>query len=198
MNILNPVKHLTLAASIGLLAACGSQAPKEDMSAMSNIPDWVLNPLVENGIADTQCVTAYPGTSMGTLKSAATANARAELAKQINVKVKAMDKTYNRLTETNQGPSTGSTFESVSKQITEQSLSGSRAIKVDYVNLPPENKSNLCVMVALNPEQTKTLFENLVDGAGVNLNPNNEAVLYERFLAEKAAEEMEAEFQSRQ
>ena len=195
MKILTPVKKITMLMSIAALGACGGHSVKEDMPAQSSIPDWVMSPVIENGIADTQCLVANPGTSMSTLKSAAAASARAELAKQINVKVKAMDKTFQRLTESTDGPSSGSTFESVSKQITEQTLSGSRAIKQDYVNLPPEGKSNFCVMVALSPEQTKTLFADLVDKAGTtNLSPSNEAVLYERFLAEKATKEMEEEF----
>lgn len=194
MSIILPIKKTALALTVIALSACGAQQTKVDAPQQSSLPDWVMNPVIENGIADTQCIVAHPGTSMSTLKSAATASARAELAKQIGIKVKAMDKTYNRLTETNDGPSNGTNFESVSKQVAEQALSGSRAIKMDYVNLPPEGKSNFCVMMALSPEQTKMLFEGLVDKAGAtNLSPDNEAVLYERFLAEKATKEMEAE-----
>jgi len=195
---LNQFKHLAVAISVVTLGACATQGGMQPAPvAGPSIPDWVMNPLIENGIADTQCLIANPGTSMSTLKSAATASARAELAKQINIKVKAMDKTFQRLTETANGPSNGTSFESVSKQVTEQALAGSRAIKMDYVALPPDNKQNFCVMVALSPEQTKNMFQDLVQQAGTtNLSPNNEAVLYERFLAEKAQKEMEAEFQN--
>ena len=198
MTSLKQFKQIAVAMSVLTLGACATQGGMQPApAAPSNIPDWVMNPVIENGIADTQCLIANPGTSMSTLKAAATASARAELAKQINVNVKAMDKTFQRLTGTNNGPSSGTSFESVSKQITQQALSGSRAIKMDYVTLPPDNKSNFCVMVGLSPEQTKTLFKDLVQQAGTtNLSPDNQAVLYERFLAKKAGDEMEAELKN--
>ena len=197
MKPLHTIKTVALLVAVASMSGCVTQqeiapdpAPKQSM-----LPDWITNPVLENGIADTQCVVANPGTSMSTLKSAATASARAELAKQIGVKVKAMDKTYNRLTNSTAGPSSGETFESVSKQVAEEYLSGSRTIKADYVKLPPDNKQNFCVMVAMSPEQTKALFQDLVGKSGANVSPTNEAVLYERFLQEKAIKEMEAELE---
>lgn len=199
MKSLQTIKTVALLVSIASLSACVTQQEVKPASApvaqQPMLPDWITNPVLENGIADTQCVVANPGTSMSTLKSAATASARAELAKQIGVKVKAMDKTYNRLTNSTAGPSSGETFESVSKQVAEEYLSGSRAIQTGYVALPPDNKQNFCVMVAMSPEQTKALFQDLISKTGSNVSPTNEAVLYERFLQEKAIKEMEAELE---
>lgn len=191
MKISKTVKHLSIALSAAALASCASNSPKT-ASPEYNIPDWILNPVIENGIADTQCVIAHSGYNMSILKTKATALARAELAKQISVKVKAMDKTFQRLTESSNGPSQGGTFESVSKQVSNQTMSGSRVIKQNYVNLPPDNKSNYCVMVGLSPEQSKAMFAQLVQQSKTtNLSPRDEAVLYERFLAEKAQKELE-------
>ena len=197
MKHLMSMKTIAMLVAIAPLGACVTQqASTVPQQQQVMLPDWVASPIIENGIADTQCVVAHPGTSMSTLKSSATASARAELAKQIGVKVKAMDKTYNRLTNTNEGPSTGETFESVSKQVAEEYLSGSRAVKAGYVALPPDNKQNFCVMVTMSPEQTKALFQDLIQKSGQNVSPTNEAVLYERFLQEKALKEMEAELES--
>lgn len=196
MKNLKSLKLLAVAASVSALSGCfQNQTSQEPVATQAPIPDWVTSPVVENGIADTQCLIAEPGVGMNYLKTSGTALARGELAKQIGVRVKAMDKTYQRLADTKDGTSTGSSFESVSKQVTDKHLSGSRAIKMGYVQLPPENKQNFCVMVAMDPATTKALFEDLVQESGNNLSPQNEAVLYERFLAEKAMQEMEAEFQ---
>lgn len=191
MKTSETVKSVSLVLSVAALAACASNPPRP-AAQQPNIPDWVLTPVIENGIADTQCVIAHPGFNMSILKTKTTALARAELAKQINVKVKAMDKSFQHLTETANGPSQGSPFESVFKQIANQTMSGSRVIKQNYVNLPPDNKSNYCVMVGLSPEQSKAMFEQLVQQSNTtNLSPRNEAVLYERFLAEKAQKKLE-------
>lgn len=197
MKTIAAFKHVATFVSCVTLAACAGNQPMPE-AAGPVLPDWVANPVVENGIADTQCVRATQGVSMSTLKAKATALARSELARQIGIKVKAMDKTFQRLTETNQGDSHGSTFESVSKQVTQQHLAGSRAIQQNYVKLPPDNADNYCVMVAMSPELTETLFKDLVAQFGRNLSPTNEAVLYEQFLMKKATEEMENELKSQQ
>jgi len=192
MKLNNILKGLSSVVAFSLLGACASQPPAPE-AQKTKLPDWVLMPIIENGIADTQCVQTTADFNI--LKNKATALARAELAKQIEIKVKTMDKTYQRLTDTNEGSSTGSTFESVSKQLANKTLSGSRATKVDYIDFP-DNTQKLCVMVTMSPELTESLFKNMVKESGRNISPQNEAVLYERFLAKKAADEMEAEFKS--
>jgi len=186
------LKLVSTAISASLLVACASNSTAPQVA---ELPDWVTTPIIEDGIADTQCVQNTADFNI--LKNKAVTLARAEIAKQINIKVKAMDKVYQRLTDTNQGSSTGGTFESVSKQIANQTLSGSRATKVKYVNFP-DNTQKLCAMVTLSPELTDTLFKSLIEKSNQNISPQNEAVLYERFLAKKATEEMEAEFKSQQ
>lgn len=199
MNKPGPLKTLAIAVTVATLSACSAQPPATaptQAETIKSLPDWVMNPVIENGIADTQCIAAKPGIGMNYLKSTAITLARAELAKQIGVKVKAMDKTYQRLADTTAGTSVGGSFESVSKQVTEKNLSGSRAIQMDYVTMP-DNTQNFCVMVAMSPEVTKTLFNDLIAESGNNnISPQNEAVLYERFLAEKAAKELDAEFKN--
>ena len=191
------LKKLTLvAASSVLLAACAGNkpAPQADAPVAPKIqlPSWVMLPMVEDGFADTQCVKTVA--DMNILKNKAVALGRAEIAKQINIQVKAMDKTYQNLTETAKGSTAGSTFESVSKQVTQQKLSGSRPIKMDYIDFP-DGTQKLCVMVAMSPAVTKALFQELVSATGKQLAPNDDAALYQEFKSYKAQEEMEQEFQ---
>lgn len=188
MNILH-LATISVAASV-LLTACSSEPTKEELAAADPYPAWFYNPTVENGIAAASCVP-IPGSNVSVAKKQATANGRANLAFQIDTKVKAMDKTYDRVTTTNAGSSTGGTFESVSKQVTQQSLSGSRAIEFERVM--DGDKKMMCALVALNPEATNQLFKDLMQSAEVNLSPDNESVLKEQFLAYKAQQELDQE-----
>lgn len=190
------LKMLSTLAIVSVLTACASapEAPKQAAATKIKLPGWVMMPVVEDGFADTQCVSATA--DMNILKNKATALARAEISKQLDVSVKAMDKTYQNLTDTAQGSSSGGTFESVSKQVSQAQLQGSRAIKVDYVDFP-DNTQKLCVMVTLSPALTKTLFENLIKESSRNISPTNEAVLYQQFLAKKAGDEMDFELEKK-
>ena len=181
-----------VAFTIIFVAGCAS-TPTVSKTA-SSLPDWVMIPLVEDGVADTQCVLA--NASMGILKSKATALGRAEISKQIDVQVKAMDKTYQSLVEATEGDSVGNTFESVSKQVSSQKLSGSRATKVEYVDFP-DGTQQLCVMVTLDPALTRELYNEVTKGSGRKLSGRDDAVLWQQFMAQKAQNELDAELSKR-
>ena len=188
MNLIK-FASLTLVSSL-LLGACSSQPEQQTEKAADPYPDWFYKPNIENGLAAASCVP-IPGSNVSVAQKQATANGRANLAFQIEAKVKAMDKTYDRVTTTNQGSSTGGTFESVSKQVTEQSLAGSRTEKFERVI--DDGKKMMCALVTLNPTATNDLFQNLIQSAEVNLAPDHEAVLKEQFMAYKAQQELEQE-----
>lgn len=181
------IRGTVVTVAVALMAACGGKKPDNKLG----VPEWVLNPTVENGIAATDCV-GWTG-NMSIDRKQAIANARAAIAQQIQVKVQAMDKTYQRKTTADGETTTGSTFESVSKQVTEQSLNGAMPRKVDVVKI--EGKKNLCAMVAFSPEDTRELFKEIVKASGENLDPQSERSLYEEFKAEKAQGEMQEALQ---
>lgn len=171
------------ALTAAVLTGCGSkpaEAPK------SSLPDWVMSPVVEGGIASTSCVQSTGNFSLD--RSQATANARASLTKEIGVKVQAMDKEYQRSSTGGGQTETGSTFESVSRQVANEYIVGSRASKVDFVDI--DGKRNLCVMVTMQPEATKGLFDSIMKQSKRKLSPQNEEILYEEFRAAKAQNEL--------
>ncbi|MCP4406720.1 MAG: hypothetical protein GY807_02990 [Gammaproteobacteria bacterium] len=178
-----------------VLAGCAS-APKElpKPSSASEIPDWVLNPTIEDGIASAQCVPWSGDMSLD--RSEAIAEARADLVKQIEVKVKAMDKTYARRVTAKSGTSTGKVFEKVSKQVASRNLTATQVNKVD-----PGVKINevvhLCAMVVFGREANKRLFEDLISssGASENISPQDEDIMFEEFKAFKAQQELDKETQ---
>ena len=185
-------KTITTGALLSVLTACSSVEPKPEavVGSPSSLPEWITSPSVENGFADTQCVNNTA--DMNVLKLKATALARAEIAKQINIQVKAMDKAYASLTDTLEGSAYGGTFESVSKQVTNQKLAGSRPAKTDYVTFP-DSSIKLCVMAVLAPENTEALYDELVNKSAKKLSPQHREVLYQEFKAYKAQNELEAE-----
>lgn len=176
------------ALCLGMLGACGS-TPEPSVDA--NIPQWVLNPVIEDGLAASDCVK-FSG-NFSTDRKMATANARVALAQQISIKVKALDKTYTNRTDSNEDTTVGSTFSSVSKQITDQKLAGSRLIKSDVVKIL--GKEQFCAMVTLSPNSTKDLFDSIVSESGKKVNPQDEKFLYQEFKAFKAESELEKEIE---
>lgn len=170
------------------IVACGStEKPQHEFN--KNLPDWVLNPTIEGGLAAPVCVIASG--NLNTDKSQATALGRVELAQQINVKVKALDKTYQERVDVDNQAQVGSTFSSVSKQLTDQAIQGSRVSESGYTEF--DEKRHLCVLTVLDPNATKGFFDGLVKASGRQLDPTDERVLYQEFKAHKAQKDLEAE-----
>lgn len=178
-------KKLFAFAAAAVLASCGSVPEKEQAAS---IPSWILNPTIDDGIAATECVN-FSG-NMNIDKAQAVASARANITKQINVKVQAMDKTYARKTETADKLVTSNVFESVSKQLAQQSLVGSRPEKVEILEIA--GKQQLCAMVTLKPAITEKLFQDIIKNSGEKIAAQDESILFEEFKAHKAQQELES------
>ena len=177
---------LTLPAMF-LLGACASN-PMEETS-VGEIPSWVLNPEVEDGIAVSECVL-WSG-NMSIDRQQAVANARTSLAQRIETRVSAMDKSYRDKVETSVGVESGSTFSSVSKQITQQTLVGTSPLKTDIVKIA--DKDNLCILVGIGQESTKSLFDELVKVSARPLNDGQKDALYQEFKAARADQQLDDE-----
>lgn len=179
---------LTLVVSI-LVAGCASTPAGEEADVHSSLPSWISTPskeVAEGALAATECVRNNAGMSI--LKAKATALARASIAKQIQVKVQALDKNYQTLTENGQESGSGSSFETVSKQVTDQMLQGAIPERVDYIG----NGKQLCVMVVLSPEKNKKVFKSIIQASERQLTPDNEALLYQEYRAKRAQDELES------
>lgn len=182
------LKLLSL-SSIAFLVACSS-TPIETTS-VGDIPSWILNPQVEEGIAVSECVL-FSG-NMSIDKQQAIANARTSLAQRIETRVSAMDKSYRDKVEVASGVESGSTFSSVSKQVTQQTLVGTTPIKVDITKIA--GKDNLCVLVAIGQQSTKAVFDQLIDEAQRPMSAKQQDVLYEEFKAQRAEEQLDKELE---
>jgi hypothetical protein len=185
------LKLLSL-SSIVFLAACSSTSV--ETTSVGDIPSWVLNPQVEEGIAVSECVL-FSG-NMSIDKQQALANARTSLAQRIETRVSAMDKSYRDKVEVASGVESGSTFSSVSKQVTQQTLVGTTPVKTDITKIA--GKDNLCVLVAIGQESTKDIFEQLVTEADRPMNASQKDVLYAEFKAQRAEDQLDLEIEKLQ
>jgi len=149
-------------------------------SAQAAIPSWVLNPNVDEGLAAVDCVEFSGNVSIDA--KLASSNARLALAQQIGTKVEAIDETFDSRVSAGQHTHINSRFSSVSKQITKQSLSGSKIVQSDVVNI--SGKDYFCSMAVLNEKKTEQLFNTLVEQADVKLDKATEAELKEVFKAQ--------------
>lgn len=189
------LSHRKSAIALGIslaLAGCASAppAPPTPQKPVSVLPSWVANPTIEDGIAASECVPWTGDMSLD--RAEAVAKARADLAKQIEIKVKAMDKTYGRKVKTAQGVATGGVFETVSKQVTQKMLNATQVNKQDIVDIA--GKQHLCAVVVFGREATKRLFENLIQDSDVaQISSQDEAALFEEFKAYKAQQELSEE-----
>ena len=182
-------KYILVAAVSAMMVGCGSSPKEQKMSPeMSALPTWVTMPSLEGGIADTACVKATD--SMQLDRTEASTLARAELARQIGVRAKVMDETYQRRTAAQGTQVTGNTFESVSSQVTDQVLHGSRQLRADYVTI--ENARHFCVMVGIDPETTESLFKKLMADSQRQVDAQSEQILFEEFKADQAKKRLEA------
>jgi hypothetical protein len=189
------LKNVVMPAVLTAMVLGGCSSTSEETTETPSIPDWVRKPVVEGGLAASECVNWSGKWSLD--KSESVANARAALAKQIGTQVEAMDKTYNRRVKTESGTVTGGTFESGSKQVANEYLQGTRATKVEMVTMPG-GKKNLCSMVTLDPETTKKLFEEIVKQSDRDdqLDARDEEALYEEFKAQQFQKELDTETES--
>ncbi|MGH8481448.1 MAG: hypothetical protein ACRES8_03200 [Nevskiaceae bacterium] len=172
-------------AAISVLAAAGLAA------CASQPPDWIMRPTAEGGWAATECVKDSGNLSLD--RQIAVAKARAEIAKQVELRVAAMDKTYTRLTEeanagvqrdtasSSQSTAFQSAFESVSKQIAEQTLGGLTPTRVEYVEL--NEARNLCAMIAVDRSAARSVYDQVVQASGQQLTPAASEALYRDFTA---------------
>jgi len=186
-------KILTLATAIALTACASNQpapaapdpvAAPMNHSANDKAPDWVFMPKSNKGLASSACVK-WSG-SMTVDRAQAIATARADLSQQIQVKASVLDKLYSRKTTSGDSEHVGGTFEQVSQQISNETLSGSKPEQVSFATI--DGKKFLCALVVL--ENTREVFDTLVDGSNRTLDPMSTEALYEEFKAQKAMDEL--------
>jgi hypothetical protein len=172
-----------------ILAVVGCASTPSEEKTASGEPVWVMNPTVEDGYVDTQCVA--DNANMGLLKQKATALARAEIARQVELQVKTLGRTKQELVEGSvESASTKESFESAANLVGGAVLIGSHVTKAAYVDFP-DGTRQLCVMVTVDAENTSKLYESLADSLSGDATEKENIV--REFAALKVQQDMEAE-----
>lgn len=173
-RLMNKLKYATLLTSLSFYAS-------------ASLPSWVLNPNVDEGLAAVDCVEFSGNVSVDA--KLASSNARLALAQQISTKVESIDKTYDTRVSNGDRTDINSRFTSVSKQITKQSISGSKILQSDIVNI--SGKDYFCSMAVLSEMKTAQLFNSLVEQADVALDSSTKAELKKVFTEQPQLPEAE-------
>lgn len=190
------MKKLSLLITVGLMAGCAAQPtqlvqPQVSESANS-IPQWVLNPTAEDGLASSACV---PWSGQMTVDRAqAIAAARAGLSQQIEIKASVLDRLYMRNTTSDGRSNQGGTFEQVSKQVSSQTMQGTVAREIAMTQI--NDQDMLCAYVVM--PHTREVFDTVVEGSNRQLDPTSREALYEEFRTQKALESLERELEQLQ
>ena len=191
-------KLFTLAIALStplFFVSCGEKKPaKPEQPAkvqnqqwaneFANAPRWVLNPEMEGGLA------AVGSAKIGKAgiqfaRTEALANARDELARQLQVKVKNMVKNFTQQIGVGDEQTVDKVSVQVSKQVTSTVLQGS---KQKDMWISPSGE--LYVLVVLDPAAVKQAVKE-----STLSSLKNERALWQKFQAKKAYEELDKEIE---
>ena len=163
-----------------VLVGCGQ--PSYVDPEFDGAPAWVQNPKADGKIAEMGSAPKNAMNNFGFQRELAMANARNNLAKKLSVKVKSMFKTFSSQTSAN-GGTFDMTAESVSKQITKQSLNGS-----GQEAIWTSRSGTVYVLMTLDAKSVAGLMEQQAKSAY-----GNDAAAYQKFQAAKAQGELSKE-----
>ncbi|HJX51976.1 MAG TPA: LPP20 family lipoprotein [Polyangia bacterium] len=155
----------TLSLSLlGIVVGCGTSPPKPQNALQAELvgaPKWAqgacqLGMPNKKGVCGTGSVAGMTNISLA--RSAAEGRARTELARSLQIRVKAMLKDYQAATQGGPGNKTASEqhIEDVSKQITDTTLSGTR-LEDTWIS----NAGTFWALVVLDTDAFKDSLSNM-------------------------------------
>ena len=163
-------------ATVALGAAVGA-------SQAQDFPAWVLSPSAGTELSAGDCVSASG--SMGVDRQQAVARARLALAQQIEIKIEAMDQTYESRVREGKADKLTTSFTSASKQTVSVTLQGARVTRTEVVR--GRGGDLLCVLVSLERQASEKLPADVIRSAGVKVDEDTENMLVARFKQAAAA-----------
>ncbi len=151
----------------------------------SKLPSWVLVP-PEGGISASGSAKIGPA-GLQLAKTEATANARDEIARSLNVRVKNMLKNFTETTGVGDDQTVDKVFTNVSKQVAKVDLSGSIVKKAEVID------ETIYILVAVQPEVVSQVAAAMKQAAATSFK--NDKALWQKFQAKKGHEELEKEIE---
>lgn len=185
------LKLAALAAVVATLVGCASK-PREEAAAACTFlenptekaPAWACAPWAVEGFKDTG-FGSYQKTGAGAqfALDQAAAKARAQLALQMSARVTQMIKDYVGTTGSGATETVDRAAESVTKQLTAQTLSGAKVVRQAV-----DAKGNVYALVGMDIEGSKRQ----VEGA-LQTSMRNQPALWQQFRASQGQAELAAE-----
>ena len=183
-----PAYIISIAASAALLTACGNL--KEDFSDCvfpdsTDIaaPGWICDQPVKGIEISAIGSTTKSGAGYDYMKSMAATSARVQLAQNMQVQVRNMIKQYIETTGENESETVDKVMTSVTKQITNQTLVGTRIVKTRT-----SPSGSLYVLVGMSEDSVQKASEK-----ALKTSMRNDSALWQQFKANKSQDELAAE-----
>jgi hypothetical protein len=182
---------LLVVSAATLLVACSANQPTLQPVAScvfadgSNqpAPEWVCGAPVDGIDLSAVGYADKSGAGANFMKQMAATAARVELAQTMKVEVQNMIKQYSETTGTGDSETVDQVNTSVTKQITKETLIGSRIFRQ-----MPTPTGGIVVLVGLSPDTVNKLAEN-----ALKTSMKNERALWQKFQAGKAQDELAAD-----
>jgi len=153
---------------------------------LKDAPEWVTIPKVKGYIAEVGSATTNSANDFNFQREEAMADARDNLAKQISIKVDNMFKSFKAVTGNGQESTFDKSIEKVSKQISSQTLYGTKINKT-WIS----KSGTFYVLMIIDTNSVERFLEKTF-----NSSFKNDNALYQRFLASKAHIELKKELEN--
>lgn len=183
------LKLLTSAAMVSLLVACGGTKKAENVpdcvfpdASDTAAPGWVCDEPVAGVSVSAVGAAQKSGAGNAFMKQMAATDARVQLAQNMKVEVRNMIKQYVETTGAADAETVDKVNTSVTKQITSQTLVGTRIYKS---RVSP--KGTLYVLLGMDPAAVEVAAKN-----AVKTSMGNDRALWQQFKASKSQDELAA------
>lgn len=183
-----PSYLISLTASIALLSACSST--KDDFSDCvfpdatdTAAPGWICDQPVKGVEISAIGSTVKSGAGYDYMKSMAATSARVQLAQNMQLQVRNIIKQYVETTGETDSETVDKVMTSVTKQITNQTLVGTKIIKTRT-----SPTGNLYVLVGMSKESVQRASEK-----ALKTSMRNDTALWQQFKAKQSQDELAAE-----
>ncbi|HZF69756.1 LPP20 family lipoprotein [Sulfuricurvum sp.] len=187
-NTVYVISLVTTALIIGLTGCSSkgepiSQAPKEIKNEFADAPKWVLTQDNEKGISSSgSAKIGKAGTQFAITE--AEANARDQMARQMQVKVASMIKNFTQQTGVGNSQTVDKVVSSVSKQVTQQELIG-----VQRKDMWISPSGELWVLMSMSEQNTQAVKN------AIKSSFNNDDALHQQMIAKQAQDELDKEIE---
>ncbi len=189
------IRNIIIATSVTALffSGCAKKniAPSEQERViyknpkLEGAPAWVFKPQVPGKVAGIGSAPPNAAGDIGFQREEAMANARDYIAREIQVKVGNMIKSFKSATGSGADATFDKAVESVSKQVASQTLSGT-VLEDTWQN----REGTLFVLVVIDTKNIKDAMEK-----SIKTSFKNDKALYQKFLAAKANKELDKELE---